>query len=401
ELRQEENKSAFYEVVKRLYKKVAENKKRKFLNTFEDFEKLANSDLKEETPSVLCPSCRSVLIEEGQEVCKWCETFEEVGSFLPRAKYVVFSKDKMKEKGYFLEGFGGFYLTDQPVEGFAYSINSTQMEGVAGFKFFANTVPIGEDRQVMSFEEMVEGEEGYQKLGYVRADVDNLGYIFSEGLRETYSISRIATLSRSLDLFFSGYLNRLFEKEFKNQVYVVYAGGDDLFIIAHWEKALEVVERIHTDFKAYTCQKESFDLSCGVSLADPKHPLRFGAEEAGAEEDKAKERKPAIRVLGETLKWEEFKEAREQAEKFLQHHGDKVGRSMVYKIYSLLKLHMKDGLLNMRFYPLLYYFVNRNIPEDTTRESFLELLLNKKDYSVKNSASFVLKYILMKTRGVS
>lgn len=412
ELRQEQDKSLFYPVVRRLYQKVAENKKRKFLNTLAEFEELANGDMKGETPKVLCPSCRSVLIEQEKEVCRWCKAFEDVGSFLPEAKYVIFSSTKREEEGYFLEGFGGFYLTENPLEGFVYSINSTQMEGVAGFKFFANTVPIvrekndgdnPEKERVMNFEEMVEGEEGYQKLGYVRADVDNLGYIFSEGLREDYSISRIATLSRSLDLFFSGYLNRLLEDKFKNQVYVVYAGGDDLFIIAHWEKALDAIEEIHEDFKAYTCHKKIFDLSCGMSLADPKHPIRFGAEEAGEEEERAKKNKPAIRSLGETLKWDEFSGALKDAKDFLKKHGLKVGRTMVYRIYTLLRLYEKeDGEVRMKFYPLFYYFINRNIKDDKLREDFVNLLIDiDNQYKVRKSARFILKYILMKTRGVS
>lgn len=46
-------------------------------------------------------------------------------------------------------------------------------------------------------------------------DVDNLGNIFSKGLNKI-SISRIATLSRMLDLFFSGYLNIITKEKSEN-----------------------------------------------------------------------------------------------------------------------------------------------------------------------------------------
>ncbi|MFZ8783883.1 MAG: hypothetical protein ACO2O3_00135, partial [Thermocrinis sp.] len=83
-------------------------------------------------------------------------------------------------------------------------LNRTDFEDKAdGFFFLANTVPTKEEEGkilVKDFEEMVEEEEGYKLLAFVKMDVDNLGLIFSQGLKEDYSISRVATLSRSLDL---------------------------------------------------------------------------------------------------------------------------------------------------------------------------------------------------------
>ena len=41
-------------------------------------------------------------------------------------------------------------------------------------------------------------------------DIDNLGAIFSTGFEEeNKSIARISTLSRMIDLFFCGYINKI------------------------------------------------------------------------------------------------------------------------------------------------------------------------------------------------
>ncbi len=59
----------------------------------------------------------------------------------------------------------------------------------------------------MSFEEIAGQARGRPLLGYVKADVDQLGILFAQGLRrdgDSYdTAAHIAALSRELDLFFS------------------------------------------------------------------------------------------------------------------------------------------------------------------------------------------------------
>ena len=72
-----------------------------------------------------------------------------------------------------------------------------------------------------------ERKEGIKRLGVVRADIDNLGATFISGIPESYnSISRTATLSRQLSLFFKYELNNLLENYL---ITSIYSGGDDLF----------------------------------------------------------------------------------------------------------------------------------------------------------------------------
>ncbi|SNZ14020.1 type III-A CRISPR-associated protein Cas10/Csm1 [Hydrogenobacter hydrogenophilus] len=400
--------SNFREVVKSLYEKVEEKKKRKFYRVIERFEELANQDWQKPEGKVICPSCRSVLIKEGydkegnQLVCHACKEFETLGAKSVKADYLLLTKDP-EEADLWIEPIGGIaFLKDKKhnTEGFLYAINNTKnIEDVDGFRFLARTVPTDEENNVLDLESLVEdAESGYELLGFARADVDNLGYIFACGLKKDYSISRVATLSRNLELFFSGVVNAIIRERFQKSIYTVYSGGDDLFLIGYWEDSLSAMCAIRQEFKLYTEGEASsrgrFDLSAGIYLAGPKYPVRLGAEGAGKEEDKAKEKKPAVAVLSEVLTWDQLEEA---LDKLGEKNYEKLNRSFVYKIYNLLKQHSKRGVLDMRFYPLLYYFTYRNLEESKAKE-FIKLILDE-DYQIDlEQARFMLKYILMKTR---
>ena len=82
-----------------------------------------------------------------------------------------------------------------------------------------------------------------RRIGVLRADVDNMGQAFTSGFAEKYNtISRTATLSRQLSMFFKCYINTLLsEKEYMfnessggRSATIVYSGGDDLFIVGAW-----------------------------------------------------------------------------------------------------------------------------------------------------------------------
>lgn len=102
---------------------------------------------------------------------------------------------------------------------------------------------------------MFAGGEGFKRLGILRMDVDNLGRIFQEGFGENRSsFSRYAALSRSFDWFFKGYINTLWKGHFSNSTYIVYSGGDDLFLVGRWNDCIAFAELIRTEFRKYVCE---------------------------------------------------------------------------------------------------------------------------------------------------
>jgi CRISPR-associated protein Csm1 len=411
-------------IMKNIYRILEKSKKQKFKSILinyspEQLLDIINKEFKEiEKNYTVCPSCQVVITEEkGEEeeknICKWCETFKEVGEIIPKAKYLIFSKEKLENLyGFYIDRIGGVYFLEElsrvsiKIKGneSIYLLNDTNFLNEKiydGFKFIAQIVP-QTNSEVMTFEELVRYAEGDKKLAFARGDVDNLGLIFMQGLGDDYSISRIATLSRSLDLYFSGYFNYLFNlEEFKNKIYILYSGGDDFFIIGPWDKVVEALRRIREDFKKYTCNNEDIELSSGVFVGRDSYPVRFAGELAGSEEDKAKEIKPAIRVLGESLKWKEYEKAIEEANEMVKLVNEgKIGRSMFYKFYQLLNS-FKDNKnrISPKFYPKFYYYLYRNVKDEKDRNQVIRFFLDtENDYQVKQDALFKAKYVLMKTR---
>lgn len=78
---------------------------------------------------------------------------------------------------------------------------------------------------------------GIKRLAVVRLDVDDLGAAFMAGFSRQgngqYStLSRSATFSRSMSLFFKVYINQFASDK---KLSIIYAGGDDVFAIGSWQ----------------------------------------------------------------------------------------------------------------------------------------------------------------------
>ena len=165
-----------------------------------------------------------------------------------------------------------------------------------------------------TLEEMCEND-GFSRMGVLRMDVDNLGSIFQSGIsREKASLERYAALSRTLDYFFSGYLNTICQEIDSKRNFIIYSGGDDVFIIGSWDTMISIANRIQEDFKEYTCHNKAFSISGGVAIVGAKFPIIQGAEESANEESNAKNHlcgsssKNSISFMDMALNWDnEFK----------------------------------------------------------------------------------------------
>ena len=139
-----------------------------------------------------------------------------------------------------------------------------------------------------TFEAMCANDH-FSRLGILRMDVDNLGMIFQQGITaERATLSRYAALSRSLDYFFSGYLNCIQQEIAPKKSTIIYSGGDDLFIVGGWEVTIQIADRIQSDFKEYTCYNPHFSLSGGIAFVTGKYPLIKAAAYSEEEERLAK-----------------------------------------------------------------------------------------------------------------
>ena len=177
-----------------------------------------------------------------------------------------------------------------------------------------------ENRPLM-FDELAACSAGVQRWAVLRMDVDNLGLLFRNGFGAHPSLARAAGLSFALRLFFEGWLPAL-AGEYPNlneRLYIQYAGGDDVFVVGAWDAVADYALRIRDSFGAYTVQNPSLTLSGGITLAEAKFPLYQAARMAGEAEEAAKhythgdKAKDAITFLEQTLSWEDYAQAYQQA----------------------------------------------------------------------------------------
>ena len=156
-----------------------------------------------------------------------------------------------------------------------------------------------------SFSGLAKSAQGAELIGCLRMDVDDFGDLFSNKLA-SLGIAALSNFSQSMNLFFKGYLNQICgmkigkgltplditgkkdEKKQGRDVSIVYAGGDDLFIVGAWDDVAELVFDINVCFREFSCCHPDVHLSAGVTLHKPKFPLYQMARMSKQAEEAAK-----------------------------------------------------------------------------------------------------------------
>jgi CRISPR-associated protein Csm1 len=271
--------------------------------------------------------------EDDGRICTLCASFEDLGRELTRSGLLALSFGNSNANGVrdAADALAEFGMTHRFVkkgeETIALQGNETVLwsfddpDGVKGSSFgnttkwlrhTANTVPVDADGNALTFDDLQKQVEGgFQRLGVLRMDVDNLGELFKRGLGEDASLARLATLSSRISLFFEGWLKKLCEKDARaGKIYTVYAGGDDVFLLGPWDLIPGLAKDVVDDFARYTGHNADVHASAGMAFIDGKYPVYQAAEDAGDALDAAKAppEKNAFTFLGKRWGWEEFKE---------------------------------------------------------------------------------------------
>lgn len=181
---------------------------------------------------------------------------------------------------------------------------------VWSFRPLAQCIPIDADQdRVADFDKLQ--AKGIQRWGALRMDVDNLGAIFQHGL-PSGNLCRVVSLSGLLRLFFEGHVpalaQRMNQQAENRALYLMYAGGDDLFVVGGWSHLPELAADIRRELGKFACGNPKVTISGGVSIAlADKYPLYQAARDAGEAEDLAKELegKDGLAFLGQAVKWGE------------------------------------------------------------------------------------------------
>ena len=232
-------------------------------------------------------------------------------------------------------------------------------------------------------------QSGVPLLAIFKADVDNLGKIFREGIpHEKISISRYSAISRSLNYFFTEYLHEVLLNKYTN-IYTVYAGGDDLFLLGPFPVVLKFALEFRKSFTKYTGEHPDLSFSAGISFIKPRTPISIGASLAEKELTNAKKSptKNSIGIFGEALTWKEFEKVLEISNKlidFYKYKEEILSMAMLYRLLRYARMYKarNKDIKNLMYASYFAYDKARNIYEkiseqNTEKDQKLKELANK------------------------
>lgn len=251
---------------------------------------------------------------------------------------------------------------------------------------------IGDYYKSNQFRDFASAAEGIKRIGVLRADVDNLGSAFvsgferADGSQNYVSLSRSATFSRKMSMFFKLNLNDILkhgvysfyhenEAPKERNVAIIYSGGDDLFIIGPWNEIIETAVDIHDALERFT--QGTLTISAGIGIFPEKYPVSALARQTGELEDDAKTHgKNAIALFGEGnhYQWDTFKkiiisEKFQMLQRYFGEHTEK-GASMLYKMLAYVR-NREESISLARF----AYLLGRLEPDKKASEERKQLYM--------------------------
>ncbi len=372
----------------------AKNKKfQSILNNPDDHILKNNYDLIQKNG--LCVQCRVRPVHSENNFCQNCQYLQVFAGKLPKSKYINLSKSCNSNDAIPLFAEWSAHMIDTEIKNGSkdiYSIN--RYTSNLPNKHYPFYVPINEKNEVLTLEEIATKSEGINNIGMFKADVDNLGGIFSIGMKENISISRYSSLSRMLNYFFSEYLYYYISENKKYQyIYTVFSGGDDLCLIGPWNTIIEFALDFQKKFSEYTGFNNSITISGGIAISKSKLPVKTltHSAEHSLEQSKGHHdyKKNCITVFDTTVSWSELENQLKISDLFSdclkQNQNDKNQGFTKGFLYRLLKysgqfLEIEKGNFgksNALWKSHLYYDIARNIKDNKVKEVFFKDVVNK------------------------
>lgn len=343
--------------------------------------------------------------DEGDiSLCEMCKSFINLTNHLKKAGFI--SIDKIKNNYNMEYKYNSFFnklgycvnlkeeLTNEDKDK-TYVLDSTNFlkNNCRGFKFGAYNLPLEEDGKQITFEGLAKksfnNDLGDKKIGILKLDVDNLGAIFSKGLEENNrSISRMATLSRMMEMYFQGYINKVIKNyDWEDKIYVVFSGGDDTYIVGAWNAVLEFTKVFYDKFREYTCNNKYITFSASIGVFKYNYPIARsshlmennlkGVKNKNNSNDNILPIKNKVSLFGEIFNWYEFERIKKIKDILFDLVVNKeFGHGLLHKVqkstvgFKAVLNQSKSGIVdNIKMWRLAYYLREvRNDYKDTAEE---------------------------------
>ncbi len=388
-----------------IFKEISNNISDKKLNRYTAQQILNMNTLKHMDGSRECRVChRTDMLKESGK-CEICEGIENFSKLAQNKDF--FTVQTIKPQDAYLPLPNGRYIAAdtrkslktkiEEKEGYIRSYSKNDM--FTGDKM-STKIWMGDYQNGDDFSSFAGAAEGIKRIAALRADIDNLGQAFVQGFEnknytENYNtLSRTATFSRKLALFFKYHINKILEKgqytftddtDHARKATIVYSGGDDIFIIGEWSDIIGFAIDLYDSLKDFT--DGTLTISAGIGIYPEKYPVSAMARQTGELEETAKSLpdKNGISIFSEdnTYKWDEFiNEVIEEKYWIIKDFfddSDKFGKNFLYNLLELMRNtleHPEEKINIARF----AYLLGRMEPKgkaDTEKEK--EILKQQKE----------------------
>ena len=334
----------------------------------------------------LCPLCSKRKIVN--EYCNDCNKFVRIGESLPKKQYLSISKNSGQ-----IKIFGNHYInfsdeverTDNAMAIFDIS-NNEAFNGYAKWEL-GSYVHMSDDG-VTTFEDLANNSQYETKaLMALKGDVDSMG-VFIKNSTVTNSFARFNFFARMVDYFFSVKASQMMKGR---NLYTVFAGGDDIFILGAWDEVIEFAKELREEFMKFASGSE-LTFSVGMVMTKPNKPINFVADVSERALEKAKdykkEQKPqekeknAITLFDQTASWidyqdmlNDFKVIQIMAKKY----PDEFNTAFWYRLLNFCdmreNLDSEDvDIKNALWRSKVAYMFKRNIIDKHKNENFDEVI---------------------------
>lgn len=195
---------------------------------------------------------------------------------------------------------------DEPSDGYCFALEEhfNQRNPQVITKRVCRYAPVDKHRNLLDLGEIAELSQGAAFLGVLKMDLDNAAAAFTSCKTDTDR----QELSDHLDEFFTTGVAQMLESSYKG-CYVVYSGGDDLFLLGPWNQTICFALDFRTKLQQSAARwgAPQLSISAGIKLSHRGSAVRHLASEADAALYLAKrqEGKNSIAVFERTLQWDE------------------------------------------------------------------------------------------------
>ena len=259
----------------------------------------------------LCKYCNKRFVKDASEEdngCDFCNIFIKLGEKLAKRDFIKISTTKTSDND--LEIFSNYYIRfiDKDIgidEKTVAVFDISKDEEFKGYeKWPLKSYVKSKENKIVEFEELADmsckgGDKGVKALMSLKGDVDNMGDFLSKG--NINSFAKYNFISRLIDYFFSVKVSKMMDGK---NLYTIFAGGDDLFVIGAWDEVIDIAKKIRNEFMDFV-EGSKLSISMGLVMFKPTKPINFVANisEKALEDAKALEGKNGITLFGESVKW--------------------------------------------------------------------------------------------------